>query len=211
MLPGMRGAAFGCFLVLALPAAHAVAGAIDEPLRATLLQMGRDDQEAIRISTADPSRELNALESKAVNELERRNADLMRKIVEAHGWPGRSLVGDDGSHAAWLVVQHMDTELEFQQRCLALMQEAFLIGEVRPHDLAYLTDRVHTHEGRQQMYGTQGGGAMSAADEARIDANRAAIGLEPWRVALEKRKKDYANGYGGGANGTSGAGDPKKP
>jgi uncharacterized protein DUF6624 len=189
----------GCFLAVALSASLPAAAAIDETLRATLLQMGRDDQEAIRIVTADPSRQANALESMQADELTRRNQALIRKIVQEHGWPGRSLVGDDGSAAAWLVVQHMDMDLEFQQRCLALMKEAFLVGEVRPHDLAYLTDRVLTHEGKPQMYGTQGGGVASAADEARIDANRAKIGLEPWRVAVDKRKKDYANGYGGGA------------
>lgn len=192
----MRHAALGCLAVAALSSAPAMAGAIDEPLRATLLQMARDDQEAIRISAADPSQQLNALESMQVNDLERKNGYLIRKIVGEHGWPGRSLVGDDGSAAAWLVVQHMDMDLDFQRRCLALMQEAFLIGEVSPRNLAYLTDRVLTHEGKQQMYGTQGGGVMSAADEARIDVNRAAIGLEPWRIAVEKRKKDYANGYG---------------
>ena len=192
----MRRAAFGFLAVAALSATRLTASAIDEPLRATLLQMARDDQEAIRISVADPSRPMNDVESKQVDDIERRNADLIRRIVEEHGWPGRRLVGDDGSAAAWLVVQHMDTELDFQRSCLTLMQEAFLIGEVRPHDLAYLTDRVLTHEGKQQMYGTQGRGAVSAEDEARIDSNRAAIGLEPWRDAVEKRKKDYANGYG---------------
>jgi hypothetical protein len=189
----------GFFLALALWAPHASAGAIDETLRATLLEMARDDQEAVRIVTADPARQPNALESMQADEITRRNHALIRKIVNEHGWPGRSLVGDDGSAAAWLVVQHMDTDLEFQRKCLALMQEAFLIGEVKPRNLAYLTDRVLTHEGKPQMYGTQGGGVTSAADEARIDANRAALGLPPWRVAVEERKKDYANGYGGGA------------
>jgi hypothetical protein len=192
----MRNAILGGFLA-AFSAANPAAGAIDEPLRATLLQMARDDQEAIRISAADPSRELNALESMQAQRIVRRNHELIRKIVNEHGWPGRSLVGDDGSSAAWLVVQHMDTDVEFQRKCLTLMEEAFRAGEVRPHDFAYLTDRVHTHEGKPQMYGTQGGGVTSPADEARIDANRAAIGLEPWRVAVEKRKKDYANGYAG--------------
>ena len=199
MLPGMRSVTSRFFLVAALSATCARAGEVDESLRSTLLQMARDDQEAIRIVTADPGRQPNALESMQADEMMRRNQALIRKIVQERGWPGRSLVGDDGSAAAWLVVQHMDGDLEFQQKCLALMQEAFLIGEVLPRNLAYLTDRVLTHQGKPQMYGIQGGGVTSAADEARIDANRAALGLEPWRVAVEKRKKDYANGYGGGA------------
>jgi hypothetical protein len=194
----MRPLALGVFLA-ALSTASTVPAAIDEPLRATLLQMGRDDQESIRIVTIDPSRQPTEAESKQALELNTRNRDLIRKIVREHGWPGVSLVGQDGSSAAWLVVQHMDTDLEFQQSCLALMQEAFLKGEVLPINLAYLTDRVLTHQGKQQMYGTQSLGVMSAEDEARVDRNRAAIGLGPWRDAVEKRKKVYEHGYGGGA------------
>jgi hypothetical protein len=193
---GMQFVTLGCLMV-ALSAVPAPAGAINESLRATLLQMARDDQEAIRIAVADPTRPLNDAEMRQNNEIFTRNTGLIRQIVQEYGWPGRSLVGDDGASAAWLVVQHMDMDLDFQKQCLALMQEAFRRGEVRAHDLAYLTDRVRTHEGRPQMYGTQGSGVVSAEDEARVDRNRAAIGLEPWRVAVEKRKKDYANGYGG--------------
>jgi hypothetical protein len=161
--------------------------------------MGRDDQEAIRIGMDGSGRQLTKAESMQEIEMHRKNGELIRKIVQEHGWPGRSLVGDDGAHAAWLVVQHMDTELDFQRNCLALMQEAFLRGEVGSQEFAYLTDRVRSHEGREQMYGTQGLGVRSAEDEARVNANRAAIGLPPWRVAVEKRRQDYANGYGGGA------------
>ena len=70
-------------------------------------------------------------ESKGSQELRQRNEDLIRKIVKEHGWPGISLVGEDGSRAAWLVVQHMDGDLDFQRSCLALMQEAWDRGEVR--------------------------------------------------------------------------------
>jgi hypothetical protein len=194
----MRRAASVCFIA-ALLAGPVAAGPIDETLRATLNQMARDDQEAVRVATADATRQLNEAEQKQNSDVYRRNSDLIRAIVDKHGWPGRSLAGADGAHAAWLDVQHMDMDLEFQKQCLALMQEAFVLEEVTPHDLAYLTDRVLTHDGKKQMYGTQGLGVLSAADEARVDLNRAKIGLEPWRVAVEKRKKEYANGYGAAA------------
>ncbi|HEX4826232.1 MAG TPA: DUF6624 domain-containing protein [Candidatus Polarisedimenticolaceae bacterium] len=171
---------------------------VDESLRATLLRMGRDDQEAIRIATANPSRPPSEQESRQINDIGQRNRGLIRQIVQEHGWPGRSVAGDDGAHAAWLVVQHMDEDVAFQRSCLTLMQEAFSAGEVSAHDLAYLTDRVLTGEGKPQMYGTQGTGVTSREDEARIDRNRAAIGLPPWRDAVKERQRDYANGYGRG-------------
>jgi hypothetical protein len=192
----MRKAAVIC-CAAALVMVSALAGSIDEPLRATLLQMARDDQESIRLSAANPERELTQAETTRISEMIRKNGELIRGIVQAHGWPGRSLVGDDGASAAWLVVQHMDYDTDFQRSCLDLMQEAFAAGEVRPRDFAYLTDRVLSHEGKRQMYGTQGSGVTSPADEARVDANRAAIGLPPWRIAVAQRQKDYANGHGG--------------
>ena len=178
---------------------QAPVAAIDQALRATLLQMGRDDQDPIGSGIGNPDGNPTENEALESHRIRRKNHDLIRKIVREHGWPGKSLAGEDGAHAAWLVVQHMDHDLDFQRSCLALMQQSFLAGEVSAHDFAYLTDRVRTHEGRPQMYGTQGLGVLSAEDEARVNGNRAAIGLPPWRVAVEKRQKDYANGYGGAA------------
>ena len=195
----MARLAITCFLAATLSTASSLAGTINEPLRATLLQMARDDQESVRIMGADPSRPLTEAERRQDHETHARNGALIRKIVQDHGWPGVSLVGDDGAGAAWLVVQHMDEDPEFQRRCLELMQHAFAAGEVQPRNLAYLTDRVLSHEGKPQMYGTQGRGVTSPEDEARIDRNRAEIGLPPWHIAVEQRKQEYANGYGGGA------------
>ena len=194
----MRNPCLGLSVTL-IVAGLAWGGAIDEPLRATLLQMAKDDQEAIRVVTADPGRPLRDDERRLDVEIHSRNDDLIRRIVREHGWPGRSLVGDDGASAAWLVVQHMDGDPAFQRSCLELMKGAFDAGEVRAHDLAYLTDRVLTHEGKKQMYGTQGIGVTSPEDEARVNRNRAAIGLPPWHDAVLKRQEDYANGYGGGS------------
>jgi hypothetical protein len=95
----MRTAAFGCFLA-ALSTTSTIAGVIDEPLRATLRQMARDDQEAIRLSAAHPDRQLTTAESMRISEMLRRNGDLIRRIVQEHGWPGSSLVGDDGAGGA---------------------------------------------------------------------------------------------------------------
>jgi hypothetical protein len=41
-----------------------------------------------------------------IGEAHRRHTERMREIVANHGWPGRSLVDEDGAHAAWTLVQH---------------------------------------------------------------------------------------------------------
>lgn len=159
----------------------------DPALRLELLGMARDDQESIRdveeAASAGRTDPAVGLRSGAVH---RNNGVRIHAIIAEHGWPGRTLVGDDGAHAAWLVVQHMDDEPSFQADCLALVQAAFEAGEVSAHDLAYLTDRVMDAQGRPQMYGTQGVGVFSREDEARVDRNRLALGLEPWREHIAK-------------------------
>jgi hypothetical protein len=154
--------------------------------------MARDDQEVIRIAIEGGTQGTVAQGHLSPLEVHRRNSERIHAIVDQYGWPGRTLVGNDASFAAWLVVQHMDDEPEFQERCLALMEAAFANGDVNANNLAYLTDRVLTNEGKEQMYGTQGVGVTSAEDETRVDSNRAAIGLEPWRAYFEKQKKTYA-------------------
>lgn len=118
-----------------------------------------------------------------------RNQARLAEILAEHGWPGKSLVGEDGARAAWLIAQHADLDPALQQRCLELLREAFRWREAGVSELAYLTDRILRNAHEAQMYGTQGVGATSPADEARIDANRKAIGLEPWRSYVEKLKE----------------------
>jgi hypothetical protein len=107
----------------------------------------------------------------------------MRELVAEHGWPGRTLVGEDGAHAAWLLAQHADHDPDFQRECLTLLAAAVQAGEASAADHAYLDDRVAVAEDRPQLYGTQfrqeGDRLVPApiADAAHVDQRRAALGL----------------------------------
>ncbi|MBV8226282.1 MAG: hypothetical protein JO232_13960, partial [Verrucomicrobia bacterium] len=48
------------------------------------------------------------------------NTAWLGKVVDTMGWPGRSLVGDEGAHAAWLLAQHADRHPSLQRRFLTL-------------------------------------------------------------------------------------------
>ena len=108
------------------------------------------------------------------------------ELVAEHGWPGRSLVGDDGANAAWLLIQHADHDVELQERCLEQLREAVADDEASPQNLAYLTDRVCVNRSRNQIYGTQlhgrgddfGPHPIEAPE--RLDERRASVGLEPF-------------------------------
>jgi hypothetical protein len=141
-------------------AIHAADPAADAPvakdpaLRRELLEMVRVDQEMRRILMTKGQQAQQAELEKCVA-IDRRNTARTKEIVNAHGWPGKTLVGADGAHAAWLLVQHADFDAEFQAACLSLLEEAVKRGEAAAVDAAYLVDRVRVNQKKPQVYGTQ--------------------------------------------------------
>lgn len=112
------------------------------------------------------------------------NLKKLGEIVAATGWPGRSQVGEKGTVAAFLIVQHADPATRKQY--LPLVRAAVAAGEARPEDLALLEDRVLVDEGRKQRFGSQlqprADGSWEfypIEDEASVDARRKAVGLPP--------------------------------
>ncbi|HZT43691.1 MAG TPA: DUF6624 domain-containing protein [Chthonomonadaceae bacterium] len=136
---------------------------------------------------------------KQMEAVDKDNTAWMKAVVAKYGWPGISLVGKDGSQAAWLLVQHADRDRAFQKHCLQLMQEADKKGDVDKTELAYLTDRVLVGEHKKQIYGTQlqqKNGEMLPSpieDEANVDKRRAAMGMEPLADYL-KMSRDFYTG-----------------
>jgi hypothetical protein len=157
----------------------------DPALRDELLTMLEQDQ-AVRTGIAPPgdTRTEEELFDDA-GEVDWANKTRLTEILDEHGWPGWSLVGKDGSTAAWAIVQHADLDLPFQERGLELLQAAVDAGDASKGDLAYLTDRVLVAKGLPQVYGTQWSPNEAGEwlprtpieDEANVDARRADAGL----------------------------------
>jgi hypothetical protein len=145
-------------------------------LRAELLHRKDRDQAARAGGDPDPH---------AMASVDADNVAWLQSVVAAVGWPGSSLVGEDGAHAAWLLAQHADADPAFQRRCLDLMTQAVDRGEATGTDLAYLTDRVLLAEGQPQEYGTQMTGREERwvprrlRDPDHVDERRAAVSLGP--------------------------------
>ena len=87
--------------------------------------------------------------------VDRTNTAELKKIVKHFGWPDKRLVGTKGSEAAWLIAQHADHDIRFQQRCLELMTNPAMMDHISPIQIAYLTDRVRVHKKKKQQFGTQ--------------------------------------------------------
>jgi hypothetical protein len=150
-------------------------------LRAELLARFDRDQSARRASY-DDGRFANEDANVALTEVDRENTARMKTIIAEHGWPGWKLVGVDGAHAAWILVQHADHDVPFQKDCLARLECAVKAGDADPADWAYLVDRVAVAEKRKQVYGTQFDEQRQPRpieDEAHVDERRRSVVLGP--------------------------------
>ena len=165
----------------------------NETLHQELLQMRVRDQE-MRIKQHKSGEPLSAEDKARWAEVDTANTRRMQEIIAEHGWPGKSLAGEDGSSIAWLLVQHADKKVDFQKQCLELLRAAVEAGEASAQNLAYLTDRVRTNEDLPQVYGTQchmvEGELVSKEieDAEHVDQRRAAIGLQPVAEYLASMK-----------------------
>ncbi len=192
-------------LFLADPPAQTIK---ETKLRDELLARMKDEQEArfaaIKAGEIgkkdDPKGGPGLAAWKKVEALDAANREWLKGVISKHGWPGKSLVGEDGTHAAWLLVQHADNDRPFQKKCLELMKEAVKQGESSGSDLAYLTDRVLVGEGKEQLYGTQltqkdGKFVPQPIEDApQVDARRKAVGLPPLAEYLELATKILQSG-----------------
>lgn len=122
-------------------------------------------------------------EMKAVH---RRNGDRLSQVLDDLGqWPGVSMIGAEGAHAAWLIAMHDIANPPLMRRSLTLISDALTDGDADALQHACLLDRIRAFEGKPQLYGTQLGwnddgtfGIWPAVDDIdATDARRNAIGL----------------------------------
>ncbi|GAB3167151.1 DUF6624 domain-containing protein [Telluribacter humicola] len=122
------------------------------------------------------------------------NLPKIERILQQYGYPGKSLVGEEQSMTAWLVIQH--APLAVQEKYFPLIQKAAQQGELEKSHLALLVDRIRVFKGQKQLYGSQvkngpdgkPAGFEPIEDEPNVNKRRAEMGLGP----LE----DYARYFG---------------
>ena len=138
------------------------------------------------ITAAQAERDFQAVTVKNLVELKR--------IVKKYGYPSHSLIGESSSHNFWLMVQHADSDLNFQKSLLKMM-----LGEVKKNnasarDYAYLVDRVRINSGKPQLNGSQiivkdaskGYELKPVFKPAELNQRRQQMGLPPVEEYLAK-------------------------
>jgi hypothetical protein len=161
---------------------------VDEELRRELLAR-RDEDQRIRTLVPRGWGQYTAMPAEVAAQWQRIDEDNTRwlaDVVSARGWPGRTMAGEDGAAAAWLLAQHADRDPARQQAFLAALRGAAGQGEASSSHLAYLEDRVRVNAGQPQLYGTQftvtgrDFGPRPIEDPQRLDERHAEAGLEPF-------------------------------
>lgn len=169
---------------------------VNHSIRHELLQMRAED-ERVRAELAEDGSLFDGYHPRMA-EAHRRNAARLAAILDEYGWTGKTLVGEDGAEAAWLIAQHAIGSPALQRRCLPLLEEAARQGEAPAWQLAYLTDRVRVLEGRPQVYGLMfdwdEAGEMSPCEiegPQNVDERRRSVGL-PSLAESVRRHRDAA-------------------
>jgi len=157
----------------------------DPALRAELDARFRRDQDA---RMAWMARRWDRELGRAVTLTDRNNLRWLRELVASKGFPTAAQVGEEGVNRAWLLMQHMDDDPQFQAALLPVLEQRFKDGELSGDDLARFTDRVLKAQGKPQRYGTQfspeamGETYFGLPDEAslrQVEANRRELGVMP--------------------------------
>ena len=121
------------------------------------------------------------------------NIQKVKSILDTHGWPDTSLIGERGNRVLANVLQHSD--LNTREHDLPLMKQATLDGKLEARFLVRAEDRIATDKGELQMYGGQmkyypeakSFNVWPVYDPVNIDKRRAIIGLGPIAEFLKMR------------------------
>ncbi len=86
--------------------------------------------------------------------IDKENTERLKEIIRQTWVLTISKVWKNGSMYAWLLVQHADNDIDFQERYLNLMKLESK-DEIHQDNIAYLEDRVAVAKWEEQVYWTQ--------------------------------------------------------
>lgn len=165
-------------------------------LRRQINKMALNDQRLryarIQANTKDERRKI----AREIYLADSGNRAEAKTILNRYGWPKLSDIGKDGQNNFWLLVQHADDDVLFQQKALAAMEKLRSTKEIDLENYVFLYDRVQCNLNYKQLYGTQvnwgahgeASGFRNIIHEDMVDERRKALGLLPLKI--------YALSYG---------------
>ena len=100
------------------------------------------------------------------------------------------------AEAAWLIVQHAVSDVDFMKRCIPLLKQAVVTQQAESWQLAFLQDRVLTMSNEPQIYGTQfdyddNGGPIPfpIREPGSVNLRRSELGLNSLEERVEEMRQ----------------------
>lgn len=127
------------------------------------------------------------------------NYQFAKNIFDTYGFPGISQVGEQCSNDYWLLVQHSDMDVSFQEMVSNEFGNQVAKNNASSQNMAYLIDRVLVNKGEPQIYGTQvvfdtlgNPTPKKLKDLQLVDTLRRSVGLDPLENYLQLMKATRA-------------------
>ncbi len=141
-----------------------------------------------RVQTNDDS--LLSLIDQQITQSDFNNLNRTKEIIQQYGWLKISQIGKDGQNNLWLIVQHADQDVLFQQTALQAMEKLKATKELNKENYAFLYDRVQCNLNYKQLYGTQvlwanhgkASGFRPIKEEDKVDVRRKEMRLQPLQI-----------------------------
>ena len=121
------------------------------------------------------------------------NQKKIKEYFKKYGIPTISKDGKNESYYFWLIVQHSDNDVKFQEKVLKKMKYFIKSNDINKSNYAYLYDRVKKNKNQPQRYGTQmiydSTGRhfpYKLENEKKLNQYRNEMGLEPIEDYLKR-------------------------
>jgi len=137
-----------CFIVFHVFRSVGQTPSFNHRLSSVIDSLYAADQSTAKIRPADSA-------AAAYQRVTRTNFSTVRRILDTYGYPNYDLVGEESSKHYFLLVQHSDFDLNFQQRVLKIMRREVNNKKASGQQYAFLVDRIAINQGKPQVYGTQ--------------------------------------------------------
>jgi hypothetical protein len=113
------------------------------------------------------------------------NCLVVKEYFNENSFPGIKENGKEIALQFWVIVQHSDHDVKFQEKVLRAMKRELKNNNVNARNFAYLFDRILKNKGKKQMYGTQISWETGLPTPLplkypeKLDEMRKEMGLEP--------------------------------
>ena len=132
-----------------------------------------------------------------IEKINKANTQDLKAILKQYYWITISEFGKEADHNAWLLMQHQDNDLKFQEEILQRLKNLYPKGETDPSNYAYLYDRIAIAKGKPQLFGTQGSliadkwQPAPIEDKENVDQRRKKMGMPLYHEYIELINKSY--------------------